>query len=277
MEITITYSQLAPPPPTGYVLPVGMGPFWRHRRDEEIPPDYKVRDSAYNHNGGTPLTRTSYEGLFVKMDEARQEWHWDVVWRNAASKEWRDEYDSVRPQKRIDTMLGKKSNGFCHSALAWFNHNHGSDVRAVYPLYQNLTKADGSPNSPIAQQMLGSGGIVRQIGDVFSKNGVEYVPCQAMRPSDTPTWSELLQTPWLMNVATVQRSVEVYNGYHYVNPFDHLTAGGIVYDSPLILLSDTGVITFRKDALEPVAEGSPLPSPYWPPRPFGPALASWNS
>ena len=270
------------PPPIGYVLPTGIGNFWRLRWDEEIPPDYKVRDSAYNKNGGTAATRITKEGAFVPFDEAHQYWLVDEVWCNAAPPAWVAEYKAAPKNRKADTMLGKKFARWSHSTLAWFNHQHGSDVRAVYPLGLNPDKADGTPNTPIAQQMLGSAGnVVLQVAPEYTGNqGVIWVPCKALKPSELPSWSELLQTPWVWNFCTVQRSVEVEaNGLHRVNPFPELTTPapeGKVYDVPLILTSPNGIITFNKNLLSPVAAGTKVPCPYNPYRKFGTPLSVWN-
>lgn len=276
-EVSTPY---APPTPQGFGLPSGMGQYWRLRWDEQIPPENVVRPSAFNKNGGTPATRTTKEGAFVEFDEARQYWLFDEVWFNMAPPEWVAEYQATRPEKRQYTTLARKFLTWSHSRLAWFNHGHGSDVRAFYPLGVNLKKLDGSPNTPIAQQMLGSAGsLVLQVGPEYEGNrGVTWVPCKALKPDELPSWEELRWMPWVINCCTVQRSVEIEaNGLHRVNPFPELTMeNGLVYDVPLILTSKNGIITFNKKMLEPVPAGAKVPCPYNPERGFGPALRHWN-
>ena len=270
------------PPPTGYVLPTGVGNFWRQRWDEQIPPDHVVRESADNVNGGTPATRVTVEGEFVPLNREHQHWLIEEVWFNAAPPAWVTEYKNTRPERRASTTLGQKFANWSDSGLAWFNHEHGSDVRAVYDLFLNLKKPDGSPNSPIAKQMLGSAGnLVLQAGAIYKDGkGTEYVPCKALRPNELPSWNELLLMPWVFNVCTTQRWAEMGSyGYHMVNPFPQLTTPkpeGKVYDVPLILVSNNGIITFKKDLLSPVAAGTKVPCPYNPYRKFGDPLAVWN-
>jgi len=273
---------VSPPPPSPqFVLPSGVGQFWRLRWDEEIPPEFKVRESAYNKNGGTPATRITKEGKFIPMDRDHQEWRVNVVWRNCAPPAWVEEYDETAEDKRADTKFARSFLSFFHSKLAWTNHGHGSDVRAVYPWGLHLKKADGSPNSPMSQQMLGAAGnVVLQVADEYEEHRETWVPCKALRPDELPTWDELLNMPWVMNCSTVQRSKELgENGIHRVNRFPQLTVlpDGPEYDVPLILLSDNGVITFNKNLLSPVDAGKPVPCPYNPTRKFAPPLNYWNA
>jgi hypothetical protein len=255
-----------------------MGQFWRLRWDDEIPPEYEVRGSAYNQNGGTPATRTSREGAFVPLDEAHQDWLFNEVWRNCAPPEWVVEYDAARDDKKVDTMLARKFCSWSHSKIAWFNHGHGSDVRAVYPLGLNLKKPDGTVNAPMAKQMLGSAGnIVLQAGPEIKTGSSVFIPCMALKTNELIPWDELKYMPWVLNICTIQRIEMEANGHHKVNDWDQLTLdNGLVYNVPLLTLSPNGIITFDKNMLSPVAAGSKVPSPCNPARKFGPALREWN-
>jgi hypothetical protein len=276
-EVSVSYEA---PEPSGFVLPSGLGQYWRLRWDEEIPPENVVRPSAYNVNGGTPATRTTKEGAFVPFYQEHQTWLFEEVWFNMAPPKWVAEHKATRLEKQQYTTLARKFLTWSHSKLAWFNHQHGSDVRAFYPLGVNLKKLDGSPNTPIAQQMLGSAGnLVLQVAASYKDGkGITWVPCKALKPNELPAWNQLKYMPWVINCCTVQRSVEIEaNGLHRVNPFPELTMeNGLVYDVPLILTSLNGIITFNQNMLEPVAAGSKVPCPYNPYRKFGPALNVWN-
>jgi len=265
-------------PPSGFVLPPGLGQFWRLRWDDEIPPEYAVRESAYNKNGGTPATRITKEGTFVRMDEAHQNWRFHVVWRNCAPPAWVEEYDAASADKIAKTMLAKKFIAFFDSRLAWTNHGHGSDVRAVYPLGLHLTRADGTPNEGMSQQMLAAAGnVVLQVGLEYVAGHETWIPCKALRPNELLAWDEIRHAPWVLNCATVQRIELEGNGHHRVNRFPQLTtAQGLEFDVPLVLISNNGIITFNKNLLSPIAAGTKVPCAYNPARPFGRALADWN-
>jgi len=280
IDLRFTVHSSPAPVTSGFVLPPGMGQFWRLKWDDEIGPAYVVRPSAYNVNGGTPASRTSKEGAFVPLDADHQNWLFFDVWMSCAPPEWVEEYWNTPPDKRNDTMLVKKFLSWAHSKVAWFNHEHGSDVRAVYPCNLHLKKLDGTPNTPMAKQMLGSAGsVVLQIAPEYEDGkGIVWVPCKALRPNELIPWKQLRLMPWVLNVCTVQRIEMEANGHHRVNDFDQLTVkpSGLVYNVPLITLSLNGVITFNRNMLSPLTANSKVPSPCNLPRKFGPALAHWN-
>lgn len=280
MKIQITITEPKPPGPAGFVLPANLGQFWRLRWDDEIPPAYMVRASAYNKNGGTAATRVPVDSEFTKMDKAHQLWRWGM-WRIMAPNSWVAEYDAAPSHRKMDTMLVKKYLQFWDSTVAWSNHGHGSDVRLVYidDFVLNPLNAKGEPNEVMSQQMLApAGNTVLQIAPTYRDGkGVEYVPCKALRPSELLPWETIRNMPWVLHCCTIQRIEMETNGHHRVNRWDQLTIKDVEEnDVPLVLLSNNGIITFPKTMLELIPAGSKVPCPYNPPRPFGKKIWHWN-